>query len=66
MLLINLKKDKVNPRNNFIIEVKHLPKGAKPPATVDEGGLRLFLESYDSVSGVVDLLPVCIACDKFY
>lgn len=52
-----------------MIGIKHLPKGAKPPATVDEGGLRLFRDSileYDSVSGVVDLLPVFIACDKFY
>lgn len=39
------KKDKVNARNNFTVGVKDLPKGAKPPATVDEGGLRLFLES---------------------
>lgn len=48
--------------------VKHLPNGGKPPATDDEG-LRLLRDSIlenDSVSGVVDLLPVPIACDRFY
>lgn len=49
--------------------IKHLPKGGKPPATDDEGGLRLLRDSMldnDSVSGVVDLLPVVlIVCDRF-
>lgn len=47
---------------------KHLPSGGKPPATEDDEGLLMFRDSKlekDSVSGVVNLLPVPLAWDKF-
>jgi hypothetical protein len=46
----------------------HLPSGGKPPATDDEL-LRVFRDSEfdnDSVSEVVNLLPLALAWDKFY
>lgn len=49
-------------------EREHLPRGGKPPATDEECGLRLFRESElenDSVSEVVNFLPVPLACDRF-
>jgi len=49
--------------------VQNLPSGGKPPATDDEEGLRVFLDSKldkDSASEVVNLLPVLLAWDRFY
>lgn len=35
----------------------YLPNGGKPPAIDEDDGLRMFLESSMSTSGVVILLP---------
>lgn len=59
----------MNQSINIYTRVKHLPKGGNPPATVEDEGLRAFRDSileYDSESGAADLLPVFMACDKFY
>lgn len=53
---------------NNEIQVMDLPSGGKPPATDEEDGLLLFLDSTfetGSVSGLVNLLPVALAWDKF-
>lgn len=45
---------------------QHLTNGGKPPATDDDGGLRIFLDSTldkDSISDI--LLPVPLPWDKF-
>ena len=47
----------------------HLPSGGKPPATDDEECLRVARDSEfgkGSVSELVNLLPLALACDKFY
>lgn len=48
--------------------IHHLPRGGRPPATDDEDGLRMLRDSRlvkDSISEVVNLLPVPLAWDKF-
>lgn len=50
-------------------QVQNLPSGGRPPATDDEEGLRVLLDSKldkDSASGAVNLLPVLLAWDRFY
>ena len=45
---------------------QHLTNGGKPPATDDDGGLRIFLDSTldkDSISDI--LLPVPLPWEKF-